>query len=58
MGGQIIFGKWKNKLDVLFLGTVGVSQMMDMQSLNRQMMKKPYMRVDYNGAKGSIELSN
>ncbi|CAH2003354.1 unnamed protein product [Acanthoscelides obtectus] len=55
---KIIIGKWKDKRDVLFLTTKQVPHLVEIESRGGRRMQKPSTIVDYNSAKGYIDLSD
>lgn len=54
---KVIVGKWKDKRDVLFLTTRAVPEMVEVIT-KRGPVSKPSAIVDYNTAKGFIDISD
>ncbi|XP_039275048.1 piggyBac transposable element-derived protein 4-like [Nilaparvata lugens] len=54
---NVVIGKWKDKRDVLFLTTTEIPRMTEVQT-KRGIIYKPTTIVDYNKAKGFIDISD
>lgn len=55
---KIVVGKWKDKRDVLFLTTKNVPEMVEIEGFRGIKQTKPSTIVEYNQAKGYIDLSD
>lgn len=54
---KVIVGKWKDKRDVLFLTTRAIPEMVEVPT-KRGPVLKPSIIVDYNKAKGFVDISD
>lgn len=55
---KIIVGKWKDKRDVLFLTTKSVPELTNITNKRGKVVTKPSTVIDYNSAKGFIDISD
>lgn len=55
---KIIIGKWKDKRDVSFLTTKETPKMIGLVCIGGRTQKKPSTVIEYNSAKGYIDLSD
>lgn len=54
----VIVLKWKDKRDVLVLSTLHDDRMVDVETENGKVVRKPQIILDYNNSKGFIDISD